>query len=229
MITIGIIGVVAAISFPTLISKYKEKVYDSQYRKAKNTISNGFNLMMSKNEVTSVSDLPLISLMYGDAFDVSRFKAEFKKYFSILEDCMIIDSSCALSESLPVEYKIPGTDEMSENLWTQIPYIFTTTDGMTFGFDSTTPTNVTMMVDTNSAKNPNTINQDLYLFSVSNFSGLQDITYTLLPEPEPVKECQGRGSHCTMEEVQNYIQNYPDKCPDRYISVDLPGSGYYCL
>ena len=237
MITIGIIGVVAAISFPTLISKYKEKVYDSQYKKAKNTISNGFNLMMSKNEVTSFADVPLMSIISSSDSSPEQLSSEFKKYFSIIDDSFPLLGDYSMVKNLPEEYKIPGSEETYEDIWSNMGYIFTTSDGMIAGWDNYTDASnnystMTIAVDTNSAKKPNTVNEDLYLFQVSGFSNIKDITYTLLPEqpePEPPKDCSRSAcGGCTMEELNSFMQLYPEKCPFKDTGVG-PSCGYYCM
>ena len=50
LITLGIIGVVAALTIPTLISNHQKKVYVTQLKKSVNTLTNGFKLILADNE-----------------------------------------------------------------------------------------------------------------------------------------------------------------------------------
>lgn len=49
LITLGIIGVVVAFTFPVLISKYQEQVIISKYKKMYSTLSNAYNLAIAEN------------------------------------------------------------------------------------------------------------------------------------------------------------------------------------
>ena len=50
LITLVIIGVIAAITVPTLMAQYRKKEYVTQLKKAYSTLSNGFKLAMT-NEI----------------------------------------------------------------------------------------------------------------------------------------------------------------------------------
>jgi hypothetical protein len=53
---LGIIGVVAALTLPTLISNYQKHVYVAQLKKSVSVLSNGFKLMMAHDGVTELKD-----------------------------------------------------------------------------------------------------------------------------------------------------------------------------
>ena len=50
LITLGIIGIVAAMTLPTLIADYQKKVLETQYKKGVAVLSNGIQMIMAKNE-----------------------------------------------------------------------------------------------------------------------------------------------------------------------------------
>ena len=54
LITLGIIGVVAALTIPTLVSKYKEKVLVSQVKQAHSQLINAIQLYVAKNNCTNM-------------------------------------------------------------------------------------------------------------------------------------------------------------------------------
>jgi len=49
LITLGIIGVVAALTLPTLLQNHKRQVYSTQLKKTYNTVSNAFRLSVAEN------------------------------------------------------------------------------------------------------------------------------------------------------------------------------------
>lgn len=53
--TLGIIGVVAALSITTLVQSYKKQVLVNQLKKAMSEISQGLKLMMAEDDVTSLT------------------------------------------------------------------------------------------------------------------------------------------------------------------------------
>ncbi|MEE3349925.1 MAG: type II secretion system protein, partial [Candidatus Gastranaerophilaceae bacterium] len=66
LITLGIIGVVAALTLPTLISNYQKRVYVNQLKKSISTLSQGFTLMMGQDGVTELKDTDAFSGIEGE-------------------------------------------------------------------------------------------------------------------------------------------------------------------
>ncbi len=91
LITLGIIGVVAALTMPTLIQNYKKTVYVNQLKKAISTFEQGLHKMMADQEVDdiknispAISDFPNGEYIQGD--DITEEQKIFlKKYFNILK------------------------------------------------------------------------------------------------------------------------------------------------
>ena len=50
LITLAIIGVVAAMTIPTLVNKYQDRVLETQYKKGVSILANGITLLMAKEE-----------------------------------------------------------------------------------------------------------------------------------------------------------------------------------
>ena len=57
LITIAIVGIVAAITIPTLIQNYKKQVLVNQLKKAQSEISQGLKIMMAEDEVNSLTQI----------------------------------------------------------------------------------------------------------------------------------------------------------------------------
>ena len=85
LITLAIIGVVAALTIPTVIINYQKKMYVTQLKKAYNNLTNGFKTMMANEGVTKLSDTALWSKMPSDIgmSEITQPKyADFLKEFS---------------------------------------------------------------------------------------------------------------------------------------------------
>lgn len=84
LITLGIIGVVAAMTMPSLISNYQQKQYEAKYAKAQNVMANGIKMMMAQNDIYDVAELPIMSCS-DDTCRNEELSKVFKSY-SIVTD-----------------------------------------------------------------------------------------------------------------------------------------------
>jgi len=74
LITLGIIGIVAAITMSTIISKIQDRQYRAQWKTAYSQISNVFNLVYQENpDITASWD--------------NEFIQEFKGKFEVIDEC----------------------------------------------------------------------------------------------------------------------------------------------
>ena len=87
LITLGVIGVVAAMTMPTLIQNYQKKAWTTQLQKTVNMLENGFKLAMAEDEVMELENTKLIQSMgkNGRSKDNDAFFNELKKYFKIIK------------------------------------------------------------------------------------------------------------------------------------------------
>ena len=174
LITIGVIGIVAAIAIPSLINHYNDKVLETKYKKTKSILINGYKLMMAKDQVFDVSQLP-----FTNDFDEYVAQAH-KDVFKILSDT----KGGLDAETLPKDYTIEDNDSPSQFNWEDVPYIFQTTDGMLMGVEQDAETkNIYIYADTNGNSNPNEIGKDMYKFSISGNALLADVSGDLTELP----------------------------------------------
>ena len=76
LITLGIIGVVAAITLPTLIQNYKKKVYVDSLKSGYSILNNGFRLMMSEEGVNDIEDTELFAVTKAVGADTDTVASE---------------------------------------------------------------------------------------------------------------------------------------------------------
>ncbi len=92
LITLAIIGVVAALTIPTVITNYQKKMYVTQLKKTYNNLSNGFRTMMANEGVTKLTDTTLWSTIPSEDFysgdilqpESAEFLKEFSKNFKVI-------------------------------------------------------------------------------------------------------------------------------------------------
>ena len=171
MITLAIIGVVAALTIPTLLNNYNDKVLETRYKKAVNIMTNGFKLMMSNEQVFDVKDLAIMQCS-----DIDCYLDEYKKVFKIVRD----NSSPDIMQAFGDAYTIPidnqkisfaGNEE-------QAP-LFQTADGISYmGMPQSSEIN--FYADLNGRSEPNTFGKDMFMFSLSGNGLLTDETSILL-------------------------------------------------
>lgn len=94
LITLGIIGVVAALTMPALIANYRNQVYATQLEKSVSMFEQGFKKMLADDGVDSLEHTVLFSSIEGDGYgqlldftsnDGKIFVDGMKKYFNIID------------------------------------------------------------------------------------------------------------------------------------------------
>ena len=188
LITLGIIGVVAAMTLPSLIAEHRKQVYATSAKKAVNVMSNMFKKMMADDSVTNLANTSFVSeAVCAVKFDSnyhnvngcednygnpSKFEEYIPKYLKVVKTCN--------NQECDVIYKLdkylncdsnnkctlyggigPATISSSQDIYGQGVVGFYTTDGMIYYF---APANnsIYIQVDVNGEKGPNESGRDLF-------------------------------------------------------------------
>lgn len=168
LITLGIIGVVAAMTIPTLVSNINDKALEAQSKKAKTTLANGYKLMIAnEGGEFKIANLPFMTDC-KKLEDVKCLSDAHKKVFKIA-----VDSAAGLDvNNLPEEYVITGSEDASPFKWTDSKYVFITNDGIVYGlFPNDDYTSVDIVTDVNNSKTPNVVKRDLYKYRLAAYGG----------------------------------------------------------
>lgn len=160
LITLGIIGIIAAITIPMIIAKYQDKVLESQNKKAQSILANGFKLMMAHEEVTEFGYTEIMGCTSKECV-----QEKIRKVFAVLAE--IKDDS----QFVPAMYKFSNGNE--QQVWQnneELFYSFITVDGMFFGIKTFIEgeRSLTIIADINGSKNPNRGGKDLCQFTMSD-------------------------------------------------------------
>ncbi len=208
LITLGIIGIVAAMTLPALIANYQRKVLETSFKKSYSVVSQAvqrliddegyipkaenfgmgeFNVVL-KNYIGSIGNIP----MQGETFP-NWFTAFYRTY-----------NKRSLSGSA--------------QWWFDDGY-FTAVDGSFIFVDNSNTENLLIGVDTNGKKAPNLLGHDVFLFELDSETGaLRGYDGYNKRGDEESKYCDKNstsglnGLSCSFEALKNpdeYFKNLP--------------------
>lgn len=178
LLTLGVIGVVAAITIPTLISNYQKKVISVSLKKAYATISNGFRLSEVNNG--PYSEWPQGSLLDYDTF----WNVYINPYFTGSKICSTMTKGCGYNSESP-EFRKQWSGAFWNCATGASELLFQLADGtvilypkFTNGPNGEIWYSYILFVDVNGPKGPNTYCKDVFPFNRGN-GKLEPIDCTL--------------------------------------------------
>ncbi len=199
LITLSIIGVVAALTLPSLISKNNTAAMESKLKKTYSVLSQ--SLLFAAGEL---GGLDAVEFKDGNTESTEEmFYTYLEKYLKISKKCVNSKGCWAQARDLR-GVKVGAEAGIGSNIIT-----FTTYDGLSICMDGKTAADMAIYygiktnkdglvfyIDVNGMKNPNTFGKDIFLFGFSDKG--------LLPA----------GKNSTPEQIEN--------------SCSASGNGYLC-
>ena len=160
LITLGIIGVVAAISIPTLMQNTNRKDTVSKVKKGFNTFSNAFSLAVATNGNIDKWGLSGTSTK-EDAILIAE---KVKPYLNIIKDCEVDKTGCIYSGM----YKSLNNNDLGNYQSSTSYYKLLLHDGTAIAFKDggNDRQDVWAYFDINGEKGPNKLGIDLFVFEV---------------------------------------------------------------
>ena len=156
LITLGIIGVVAAITLPTLIKNYQKQVYITQFKKSVVFVQNSYRKAIADEGVDSILDTQIAYKISGESTSASDFvygiypeKFASKFGYELFPINQLKNSPLKALKSTDIDY-----------------YIYS--NGACFAFDSAQNPNgyvirLSTYIDVNCDKGPNKGGRDLFV------------------------------------------------------------------
>jgi len=205
LITLGIIGVVAAMTIPTLVQNYQKTQYVASLKKAYSTISGAIKQLTTDSGC--VGDLRCTDL-FASTVTTTTFGDELVKYMSVAKNCR--DSASTFSAG--------GCKDVHNVYWDgsgstygNLAYAFITADGMSFEFapytdncsaseyDTTKKVCTIVRIDVNGAKKTNACGRDYFFFTILEdgtiypYRGVPDAAHSYLCTYQTSNDsCAGR-------------------------------------
>lgn len=182
LITLGIIGVVASMTIPTLMNNINDNQYKSAYKKAFSAAAQAWAQAVNDGlieERPTWGDLPS---------KIANFNT-FKTYFKIMKDC----NNSNNSECWAVGDTYGGCPTASA-------YAFLDASGVSWSLTSMAVGNgPEILVDVNGFKDPNKFGQDRFVIRPVTISGLAGMPVKMLPPADyltaDVSYCKYGDSH----------------------------------
>ena len=193
LITLGIIGVVAALTLPSLIQKYQDQVLENQLKKMSSTISQGIQKAMADDGVSNFGDTELCqACMYPDGGSSNACIQMVKKYFNVVavkKERREYYDGVIQTKYIDGKRVFIGRDKSKRRLYphpfggyNDFPF-YVLADGSEFKFYSylsyySSEGHGSFFIDTNGEKGPNVLGFDMLQIATSesaNSSKLQGI------------------------------------------------------
>lgn len=180
LITLGIIGIVAALTIPQLISNYQKHVYTAQLKKFYSTFQAGMKTYMAKENCNDLSCTGLFNGVTAQGAQYNKLNTEIPKIFKINYFC--------LPDSAPNDC-VKSVRFMTSNLGSSNSFFrygssFKTSEGILFELldddtgNCTTYSSITadsklknscsqLRVDVNGDKGPDMFGRDVFLYWIA--------------------------------------------------------------
>lgn len=164
LITLGIIGVVVALTMPTLITKYQKRQTVAQLKSAYSILSNAVLLSINKNGPTSewfYNNSPENASSWGN--NAKNF------YFTYLDEFLQVGEYCGIKHTEPRKGACKEIYAQGDTIAYSV--ILKNGVGLTIRGDSRTE-GMEIQLDINGAKNPNRCGRDGFIFEINTNEGL---------------------------------------------------------
>lgn len=222
LITLGIIGIIAAMTLPVLTAKWQKAAAIAQLKKEYSIMQNAISALLAENEGVKFDSLRFVHQQWdhSDYFDKDLFAEDLSKHLKY------IDSGTNPTYSTEVRMCLPEDSEKSykwlngskQTFWSIVSHWWKLSDGSCVAINTRggwtwddSSSIVLLYIDINgSEKNPNQFGKDTFVFRISRSGKI--VPYEL---PEPELDCYNktrRGLDCAAKIMKDGWQikdDYP--------------------
>lgn len=209
LITLGVIGIVAAMTLPALVHNYQEQEYVTRLKKSVSALEQAKIRAMEQNAIE-------FNWMIGGGIyeqaQHEKFANYFKPYFKVLKDCATPSNHNTLCFGNYDNYKIYCVDrkthstQYGQNTWRG----FVTNDGVSYFFYVARSM---VIIDVNTPyKAPNSLGHDVFVFHFDKKGKL--IAGWGTENVNTLEECKTVGNTCGQWVLLYENQAYR-RCPDK--------------
>lgn len=212
LVTLGIIAVVAALTIPSIVSNYKNRVLGAQIEKVYGQISDAVRLITSDELTTNFSKTTGgVAQTYSSGNCATGACYFLKNYFKVAKDnCKDANEATGVESCLADTYfyKNPTTGAIGDagNIKNHATYCIQTVSSATICIAFNGANGVsTVFVDTNGRDEPNMVGYDAYLFDIRNNDGT-------------LRDWKEDGAQCgTQSNSFGFVADYAQGCLSKVI------------
>ena len=208
LITLGVVGVVSAITIPTVVNKYQERVTVSKVKKIYSTINQAFMLSVKDNGYANEWNVNDSSY----SVRAIQFTEYLKPYLKILRDCGTSSGCLGYTQSVSRlngqqhDYNYDTNNSYYKLILNDGSYIWIVVpEALYCQHSGGGLTNICGQIhtDINGGKKPNTIGKDIFMFYVT--------PYAIKPNTTDDCNTNGIGWGCAGYILQNGNMDYLKK------------------
>lgn len=164
LLALGIIGVVAALSMPTIMGNYQKKTYLTSLHKVYNELSQAVEQAMTDKNAGTIDEAGLTSQ--------TALNNWVKTYFKVTHNCEGNSSKCLAPSN---QYrKLKNTESFITSRSTHNYYALSNGAVIRPLIAKEGAKRFNILVDTNGKKAPNTLGRDVFFIGVYNNGGIDD-------------------------------------------------------
>lgn len=160
LITLGIIGIVATMTIPTLM----QNIQDRQFKEAAKEAYSKASQAVQQMKLDEGGSLAYYYVTSGS------FKPALIQYFKVIKDCLPLGDACVQNTTISNVYSNLANGDANTSFMSFGQFI--TTDGMFWGvynYPAYTTSRMMIAVDVNGYKNkPNMLGRDVFVFELKN-------------------------------------------------------------
>lgn len=229
LITLAIIGVVAAMTMPALIQNYQKRALETQIKHFYSTFSQAVKQYMADYGTDDLRNTPLASDNYGEygyasPEAIASIRNFMTKYLKVVKECDHAPSDCFAKEYRSYDGKVDndyGIHAMNNGYYDVYGYRdYVLADGavVKIAYWCTMSGPVDIIVDVNGKKGPNKAGYDVLSMSLF-YDGVLDAGGV---DPE----CRKNNDYCYPWEGEKNPSSVRDNWFQSYLSSDNSSSSY---
>ena len=180
LITLGVIGIIAALTIPQLIKNYQAKVLETAFKKSYSNLSKAY--LMTQNEL-GITNLKQTLTIYDSNLEKYPFEDEFKRvFYKNLGVANIADNYLITNYNKSVTFYTGGSQNSTEDTRrTGLPRpLYILADGSSVGFVINSG-RIFLEVDTNGPyQKPNRYGFDVFTFEVDSQDSVKPVNMSKL-------------------------------------------------
>lgn len=162
LITLGIIGVVAALTLPNLISAHQKKAAVTGLIEAQSILNQAVKMYAQDTDEEGSND-------FDTGLSTQEFAEKyFKPYLKVAQVCTKMSDGCWKTANFNGYYDLSGAKQTDT-----VPYSLVLNNGMVLGFNKIDGTKlISILVDVNGKGGRNILGKDIFVFYTYNSANL---------------------------------------------------------